>query len=257
MICGICHASSVKFGEAILIEKHHVLYYRCPNCGFVQTEKPHWLAEAYAEALQVIDVGVIHRNLRASAITSAVISLLFPGGKNFVDYGGGHGTFVRLMRDRGFNFFWSDLYAKNLHARSFEYSTGTRYDLATAFEVLEHLPNPLEDAAPAFAMSDNLLTTTLLMPDPPPVPPNWWYYAVRGGQHVSFYTPASLQKFAEHFGRYVISSGGYHLFTCQPMNATKFRLACGERTSSLVNRLYRRKSLMGSDFEALSGTPLK
>ena len=26
-----------------------------------------------------------------------------------------------LMRDRGFNFFWQDLYAKNIHARTFEY----------------------------------------------------------------------------------------------------------------------------------------
>ena len=72
------------------------------------------------------------------------------------------------MRDRGFNFFWQDLYAKNIHARTFEHEEGTRYDLVTAFELMEHLPDPLEGMAPIFALSDNVLTMTLLAPDPPP-----------------------------------------------------------------------------------------
>ena len=71
------------------------------------------------------------------------------------------------MRDRGFNFFWKDLYAKNIHARTFEHAPDVRYDLVTAFELLEHLPNPLEGLA-AFALSDNVLTTTSLEPEPLP-----------------------------------------------------------------------------------------
>jgi len=196
MICGICQTESAHFGEARILDKYQVQYFRCPECGFIQTEKPYWLAEAYIEALVAADVGIMERNLLSSRVTAAVISLLFPHGKKFLDYGGGHGTFVRLMRDRGFNFFWQDLYAKNIHARTFEYEEGTRYDLVTAFELMEHLPDPLEGMAPIFALSDNVLTTTLLAPDPPPPPPNWWYYVVQGGQHVSIYTPAALQQLA-------------------------------------------------------------
>jgi Methyltransferase domain len=255
--CKICGCRSTFFGGAQLLKKHKIAYYRCDTCGFIQTEQPYWLAEAYSDALQLADVGIMQRNLQMSPITSAVISLLFPAGQKFLDYGGGHGTFVRLMRDRGFDFFWSDPYAKNIHARGFEHLPGTRYDMATAFEVLEHLPNPVEDIAPVFALSENVLMTTLLVPDPPPTPPNWWYFAVQGGQHVSFFTAASLQRLAQYFGRYVFSRGACHLFTRHPISQARFRLASGLRTSILVNKLLSRKSLVGSDFEGLTGIPLK
>jgi hypothetical protein len=140
-------------------------------------------------------------------VTAALISLLFPNGTRFLDYAGGYGTLVRLMRDRGFDFYWSDPYAKNLHARGFEHVPGSRYDLLTALEVLEHLPNPLEDIARMLDLADNVLVTTELLPEPAPVPPNWWYYAVKGGQHISFYSTDSLRKIASHFNVYLL--GGF------------------------------------------------
>lgn len=254
MLCAICSTAPADFGQANILNKYQVAYYRCPKCGFIQTEEPYWLEEAYADALQIMDVGIMQRNLATCVATSAVISLLFPAANRFLDYGGGHGTFVRLMRDRGFNFFWQDMYAENVHSRTFEHIADARYDMVTAFELLEHLPNPLKDIAPAFALSDNLLFTTTLTPDPPPTPPNWWYYAVRGGQHVSFYTHAALKELARHFGRHVLSSGAYHLFTREPVSPLKFRLACGSRTAALINKLRRRQSLIPSDFARLNGS---
>ena len=58
MICGICQTESARFGEAILLDKYRVQHSGCPKCGFIQTEKPYWLNEAYAEALVAADVGV-------------------------------------------------------------------------------------------------------------------------------------------------------------------------------------------------------
>lgn len=106
--------------------------------------------------------GVMWRNLHNAGVTAALISLLFPNGTRFLDYAGGYGTLVRLMRGRGFDFYWSDPYAKNLHARGFEHVPGSRYDLLTASEVLEHLPNPLEDIACMLDLADNVLVTTEL-----------------------------------------------------------------------------------------------
>ena len=257
MHCKICHTESPHFGHALVLDKYQVDYFRCPKCGFIQTEEPHWITEAYSEALVAFDVGVMQRNLQFAASTSAIILMIFPSAKKFLDYGGGHGTFVRLMRDRGFNFFWKDLYAKNIHARTFEHAPDTRYDLVTVFEVLEHMPNPLEDLAEAFALSDNVLTTTSLVPEPVPTPPNWWYYACRGGQHISFYTPAALQELARHFDRHVLSLGGFHLFTREPVRWIRLRLALGGYTSHVINRLLRRQSLMPVDYEAISGTPFE
>jgi 2-polyprenyl-3-methyl-5-hydroxy-6-metoxy-1,4-benzoquinol methylase len=47
------------------------------------------------------------------------------------------------MRDRDFDFYWSDKYSENLLARGFAANHGP-YGVAVAFEVLEHLPNPIE-----------------------------------------------------------------------------------------------------------------
>jgi hypothetical protein len=137
MRCAICSAPSGLFGEALLLDKYRIVYYRCENCGFIQTERPYWLSEAYSEAMQIMDVGIMQRNLQSAAITSAAIDLLFPSARKFLDYGGGQGTFVRLMRDRGFDFYWQDLYAKSVHARRFEHIANTHYDLVTAFALLE------------------------------------------------------------------------------------------------------------------------
>ena len=54
------------------------------------------------------------------------------------------GILVRLLRDYGVEALWCDQYCENLLARGFEYN-GECADLVTAFEVLEHFVNPLEE----------------------------------------------------------------------------------------------------------------
>jgi len=39
----------------------------------------------------------------------------------FLDYAAGYGLFVRLMRDAGYNFRWSDLYCQNLFVRGWSH----------------------------------------------------------------------------------------------------------------------------------------
>ena len=252
MQCRICRGVSEAFASALVLSKYQVNYFRCRDCRFIQTESPHWLEEAYSEAISTLDVGVMWRNLHNAGVTSAVISMLFPSGTRFLDYAAGYGTLVRLMRDRGFDFYWSDRYAKNLYARGFEHVPGNRYDLLTAYEVLEHLPEPLDDIAIMLDLADNVLVTTELVPEPAPVPPNWWYYAVKGGQHISFYGADSLQKIASHFHVHLLSRGSYHLFTRKPQSSLSFRIATSDRAVPVVNWLRRRESLMQADFERMS-----
>lgn len=251
--CKVCDGESVSFGEADVLKKYRVHYFRCEECGFIQTEAPYWLKEAYSSAIAGQDVGIMHRNLMNSELTSAVLNLLFPSVSKAVDFGAGHGIFVRLMRDRGFNFFWSDLHATNDYARGFELDVGATYDFLTAFEVLEHLVDPVSDLSRLMDLSDNVFVSTCVVPQPSPGLRDWWYYVPSTGQHISFYTTESLHRIAARFGRRLLTCGSYHLFTREPQSDLLYNLATKLRIARIVNRMYRRASLIENDFEQMIG----
>lgn len=202
--CKICGDVRLRFGDAVLMGHRPVVYYRCGSCGFVQTEAPDWLDEAYSDVIHETDIGHVSRNLSLARATVSVITAGFNADSRFLDFGGGYGMLVRLLRDRGLDFYRDDPYCDNLFARGFD-RTGTSddgYELVTAFEVAEHLPDPIEGFAAMFRRSDSVLFSTELLPDPPPAPGAWWYYSLESGQHVSLYTPRAL---AEQTGRCICS----------------------------------------------------
>jgi len=235
-----------------VLKKYPVQYFRCKQCGFIQTEAPYWLEEAYSSAITMQDVGIMQRNLANCEVTSAVLNLLFPEVSSAVDFGGGHGVFVRLMRDKGFSFYWSDLHATNDYARGFEYQEGLAYDFLTAFEVLEHLPDPVAVLSKLMSLSDNLFVSTCLVPQPAPILSDWWYYSPISGQHISFYTLESLSILANRFGRTLLSFGPYHLFTKEPRSRFRYRLTTHLGIARIMNRLYQRTSLIESDFQQMT-----
>jgi hypothetical protein len=238
-----------------VLGRHDVRYYRCDVCGFVQTERPYWLDEAYGTALIAADVGVAQRNIELAAVTQAVIQQFFRADHRFLDYGGGYGLFVRLMRDRGFDFRWHDRYAPNLFSRGFEAAADANgFDLVTAFEVLEHLVDPVPDVEDMLRRGDALLCTTRVLPATNPKPNEWWYYALSGGQHVSLFTLDALRRLAARVGRHLATDGvSIHLFTSREVSEWLFRLVIRRPAISLLNRVRRRQSLMPSDFQTITG----
>lgn len=245
--CKVCDGQSPCFGEAEVLKKYRVHYFRCDECGFIQTESPYWLKEAYSSAIAISDVGIMQRNLHNCEVTAAVINMLFPEVSSCLDYGAGHGLFVRLMRDRGFNFFWSDPHAVNHYARGFERQDGASFEFLTAFEVLEHLADPVSGFADLMSLSENVFVSTCLVPESVPGLADWWYYSPTSGQHISFYTKESLRLLASRFGRYLLSVGSYHLFTVKPHRRFTYRLANSFRIARIVNCIYRRTSLIEGD----------
>ena len=169
-----------------------------------------------------------------------------------LDFGGGTGLFVRLMRDRGFPFFWEDPWCANVHARGFD-APGTRFDLVTAFEVLEHLPDPAPVLLSLLRRTDSVLASTELLP-PGRNPDSWWYFLPETGQHVSLFTRPALQALARRLGVRLYSRGNLHLFTRRSVAAWRFRLASSRRLAHLLAPLTARPSFTWTDHLLMKGS---
>lgn len=250
--CRICGSSARGFATATLLRRYQVRYYRCEQCNFTQTEEPYWLAEAYESAIVATDVGIVRRNLVLATVTKAIIDAFFDHEKPFVDFGAGYGLLVRLLRDRGYDFRWTDKYAENLFARGFEAERGDgRFELLTAFEVFEHLPLPEEAVAEMLTYSPNILFSTTLMPESLPGPSDWWYYALSGGQHVALYSRRSLEILARRFEKKFYTDGhSIHLLADRRLPAGLFAALSRYRIARVVNGFRMRTSLTEPDHQA-------
>jgi 2-polyprenyl-3-methyl-5-hydroxy-6-metoxy-1,4-benzoquinol methylase len=253
MSCKICASEQKAYSRARIISKYDIQYFQCLKCGFIQTEQPYWLDEAYNSALASSDVGAVSRALSLGLTTANYISLLFDAEARFLDFGGGHGLFARHMRDKGYDFYWCDKYARNLFANGFEAQDGGNFGLVTAFEVFEHFIDPLAELEKMLCYSKNILFSTLLVPASGPMPHEWSYFALETGQHISFYTPESLGIMAKIYGLFLHSVGGYlHLLTANKISPLRIRFLTNKTLWKLVKGFYARKSLHDEDFRKIT-----
>ena len=249
--CKICQAETRAFGNATILGKHDASYRHCVSCGFLFVEEPHWLQEAYADAITATDMGTVSRADRNSLITKATIDLFYRSSRTYLDYGAGYGMFVRRMRDLGYDFHAYDLHCQNMFSEQVALDSldGKHYDLATAFEVFEHLEDPLSILQQLFTVADHVLMTTEILPEPIPSLDAWWYFAPEHGQHISFYTLKSLQAMANAGGRFFYTNGAnLHLFSRKPIHEYWFRKVTSERNSQWLGLWRPRKSLLGDDW---------
>lgn len=229
MKCKICSGPMLKFSVGKVLSKYDVQYYRCGSCGFIQTENPYWLQEAYANPINQSDTGLLERNIYLSRVTSNILRVLnFAPEAQFLDYGGGYGILVRLMRDAGKDFYWYDPFCQNLFAHGFEHRPGAggQYELVTAFEVLEHSIDPIKDIEKMLSLGKNVLFTTECIPASCPKPGEWDYYGLDHGQHISFFSRKALDILAQKTGMRLYSRYWIHLLTKKKLFNPAFKLAC-------------------------------
>lgn len=255
--CTICSGRMADFGRAFIMQQHDVVYFRCETCGFVQTEEPYWLDEAYSDAITGSDIGLVSRNRSLSCVTQSIIRACFDANGKFLDYAGGYGLLVRLMRDSGYDFYWYDKYCKNLFAQGFTLTpeVSHRFEMITAYEVLEHLYDPFDELEAMLKNTKTILFTTEIIPPENPKPGAWWYYGLDHGQHISFYTIAALNKIAERLQLNFYTNGvNIHAFTERKLSPTIFRLATVYRFATVYCNIFKRKSLLMTDFAGLAQT---
>ncbi len=207
--CRICESAASLFGRQPVLGKYDAAYLRCNACGYLWIDAPHWLAEAYSSAITALDTGILVRNLWLRDACCALLGTSLRHVRSIVDYGGGTGLLVRALRDRGHDAWWMDAYCENLLAGGFEAAPERQYDLLTAFEMVEHLPEPMEVFRQMRSLSPRLLISTELQPrDMRGF--DWWYLAPEAGQHIGFFTRRSLEVVAEQL-QLKLSSNGRNL----------------------------------------------
>lgn len=242
MNCKICNNKSKQIFVKKILGKYEAQYFQCVSCNFIQVKNPHWLNEAYVEAISSLDTGLVSRNLYLSSVTEALITKYFDYRKKFIDYGGGYGLFVRLMRDRGFDFYRQDKYCQNLFAIYFDVNdlikSDTKFELLTAFELFEHLEDPLAEVEKMLKFADSILFSTELQPKNIIEREDWWYFSPESGQHISFYTKESLEALAEKFNLNLYTdNNALHILTRKVYKQSPFKINSNNIYAKIQGRL--------------------
>lgn len=261
MISKITGGPTTFLYKSRILSKYDISYFRCNETGFIQTEEPYWLDEAYSSAITKLDLGLVQRNIEMAELLHPILIKYFDHNAAFLDYAGGYGLFTRLMRYRGFDFYNTDKYCENIFAEfnDLKNAKGTRFELTTAFEVFEHLSSPMAEIEEMISYSDNLFFSTVIVPDPIPQPGEWWYFSPETGQHIAFYSLASLEYIAKKFNRHFYTNGkSVHLFTKKQLKSDPFRQSAGSYLlRKFINKVKslersangRKKNLLDSDTE--------
>ncbi len=206
-----------------IMQKYEVAYFYSEESGIIQTEEPYWLKEAYQSVIFPQDTSVASRNYGNARRLEPILSLLFPENAVFVDTAAGYGLFTRLMRDIGFNFFARDKFCENIFSKPFEASPGLKATAVTAFEVLEHVTDPIEFVSSQmkeFATDTVIASTSVFEGQIPDA--SWPYYSFESGQHVTLYQPRSLELIAKKLEcRYVRLGADLHYFGKRPVPGWK------------------------------------
>lgn len=246
------------FSEVVL-GKHESRYFQCQHCGLIQPQNPEsWLQEAYSSAIAATDIGLVSRNISNIRRMEPILSRLCKTDAKILDVGGGYGMLCRGLRDRGFDCYTTDVYCENLFARKFEPTQGFKADALLAFEVFEHVADPLSFVDEQFRKysPELMIFSTLVYETDEPPPRDWWYYTWDTGQHISIYHPKSIQELARKLNLYTSSFGsGLHLLAKRPISPFDQFLVnthgrqIGKVYAGMTRFLRRRKSLLPTDYE--------
>jgi hypothetical protein len=232
MACPICSSSMESCFTAQVLGKYPAHYEVCKNCGFLRARDPHWLEEAYSQAIAAADTGLVMRNIAIARKLAGVLYWIVGerGGGRYLDAAGGYGMLTRLMRDLGFDFYWADKYCDNLLALGFEYSRAQGpCRSVTAMEVMEHLTDPAAFIEETLTLSgaQTFLFSTELYEGPPPQPGAWWYYTFSTGQHIGFFQRRTFEVLGARMGLQFASANGLHIFSKAVVNERLLRAVTG------------------------------
>ncbi len=229
-------------------------YHDCRHCGYLQTESPTWLDAAYAQAINDCDTGIMSRNWQNVGRVIMTLAAYRRLDGSVIDHAGGYGILVRSLRDAGIEARWRDKYCENLLARGFE-AGEEPCDLLTAFEVLEHMIDPVTELQHMLQQAPVILLSTELIPGAATPSSDWWYLGPEHGQHIGFFRLSTLRAIAAKLQcRFASDGERIHIFSRSPVPRSWALLQRLGRFWPLVARLKLEPKIM-SDFYRMSKNP--
>jgi SAM-dependent methyltransferase len=206
-------------GKFLLLAGIPVYYALCSKCGFCFTpDLATWKLEEFEERIYndeyvFVDPDYIEARPRANA--AHLVSMFGDRARSIkhLDYGGGNGHLVKLLRESR----WQSVSYDPFVDRNVRLGNLGKFDLITAFEVFEHVPDVqdlMSNLCSLLSPNGLVLFSTLISDGN--IHPNqrisWWYASPRNG-HISLFSRKSLEILAQNYGVKVGSfSEGFHVF---------------------------------------------
>lgn len=175
-----------------------IYYLKCHSCEHLfTTDFDDWDLEDFQENIyneNYIEVDPEYNGQRSLRDKEMFVQLINHNKSlEILDYGAGPGVFGQELKKLGYNVeSWDPLWMKEP-----EWDQNKKFDIVTAFEVLEHSPTPektIKEIHSFLKPNGKILITTLVNDilqqrrDPA-----YWYIAPRNG-HVCMYSNKSLEK---------------------------------------------------------------
>lgn len=231
LVCPVCHGKAelldvVDFnkcceeprGKFLPCSGMPIYYACCGQCGFCfAPEVMTWSldefsARIYNDEYAWVDPDYVETRPLGNAKNLQAMFGALPSFRH-LDYGGGNGTLVSVLRESGWNAVSYDPFVN----RDTPLDQLGKFDLITAFEVFEHVPDVqqlMADLRALLAPNGVVLFTTLLTDGNirPRERLSWWYASPRNG-HISLFSKKSLAVLSQacgfNFGSF---SAGFHVF---------------------------------------------
>ena len=231
--CTVCGQPSMLFdvvdfnksceeirGQYLPLLGHGVYYARCTACKY--TFAPEFCAWTDQDFLNMIynddyvKVDPDYLSIRPKGNADALHNIFGTSCAqiNHLDYGGGNGVLSSSLVSRQWSFKSYDPFPENDVALA---NLG-RFNLITAFEVFEHVPNPhamMETIEKLLSGPDAVIFFSTLISDGcinEGERLNWWYVAPRNG-HIGIHSTQSLTVLSEMYGMSFYSlNAGTHIF---------------------------------------------